>query len=193
MWLGQRTILPERSIGRDKKTNARKKGFWPIKNVQKAVNEEKAREIEEGSAPDPSGGVRGDIDKLGKAVETVEEEHGHGGGVAAQLAKEIRLVSKDLGSQPPRKYGWEDWKRWVKLLGSGPKGLDGLRSATAHSDSADKSKFHHRWIWLGDEGPLFSGESESNWILAKLCDRLEQVLIEEVQSHKNKDKSTEEH
>lgn len=179
MWLGQRTILPERSFERDQK------GFWPVKNVEKAANEEKAKEIEEGSAPDPSGGVRRDIDMLGKAVETVEEEHGHGTGMAAQLAKEIRLVSKDLGSQPPRKYEWEDWRRWVNLLGSGPKGLDDLRSATAHSE---KSKFHHRWILLGDEGPLLSGETESNWILAKLCERLEQVLIEEVQSHKHKNK-----
>ncbi|KAE9384952.1 voltage-gated potassium channel [Gymnopus androsaceus JB14] len=189
MWLGQRTILPERSI--NNKKSPKKKGFWSIKNVEKAVNEENAREIEEGAVPDPSRnskGIRGDIDKLGEAVETVEEERGHGDSMAAQLAREIRLVLKDLGKQPPRKYDWEDWKRWVGLLGNGPKGLDGLRSATTHSDPSEKGKSqpHNRhWIWLGDEGPLFTGENESSWILGKLCERLEQVLMEEVQSDKN--------
>ncbi|KAJ3879647.1 hypothetical protein F5051DRAFT_451367 [Lentinula edodes] len=222
MWLGQRTILPERSLKSDTgirnnptdsrrtriRTRLRQKGFWPLKSpesVEKAVHSEEAREVDEGAVPDPSrtqangGGenkeIRGDIEKLGDAVETVEAERGQGGGIATRLAREIKLVSKDLGKQPPKEYEWEDWKRWMRLLSvgneddgpNGRSGLGGLKSmkpptrsmgtrSPSHSDASRSSG----WIWLGDDGPLFSQESEAKWILGKLCDRLEQVLMNEV-------------
>ncbi|KAJ3921054.1 hypothetical protein F5877DRAFT_36851 [Lentinula edodes] len=173
MWLGQRTILPERSLRSDTDTRS---------NPTDSRRENKE--------------IRGDIEKLGDAVETVEAERGQGGGIAARLAREIKLVSKDLGKQPPKEYEWEDWKRWMRLLSvssddndgsNGRRGLGGLKSlksptrsmgarSPTHSDASRSSG----WIWLGDDGPLFSQESEANWILGKLCDRLEQVLMKEV-------------
>lgn len=36
------------------------------------------------------------------------------------------------------------------------------------------------WTWLSDKGPLFSRESEPEWIIFKLCERLEEVLEEEL-------------
>ena len=36
------------------------------------------------------------------------------------------------------------------------------------------------WTWLSDKGPLFSRESEPEWILFKLCERLEEVLEKEL-------------
>ncbi|KAJ4485235.1 tandem pore domain K+ channel [Lentinula aciculospora] len=255
MWLGQRTILPERSLKNDKGTtnnnaddsNAptnrvgclRQKGSWPLKSpesVEKAVHSEEAREVEVGAVPDPSrtkphdgdgGGdeeIRGDFEKFGGAVETIEKEHGQEGGIAAKLAREIRLVSKDLGMQPPIEYEWEDWKRWMRLLSDSSSdagddsyhrqrrggcnqnetGLDGLKSlrsptrknmgtTTRSASRSDPSTPNdddvaaggrsntEGWIWLGDEGPLFSNESEAKWVLGKLCDRLERVLMKEVQ------------
>ncbi|KAJ3819923.1 hypothetical protein F5880DRAFT_1616030 [Lentinula raphanica] len=230
MWLGQRTILPERSFKRDSNNSnsntigfrdpLRSKCFWPLRSpasVEEAVHSEEAREIREGAVPDPnrtktSAGddsesnaeIRGDIEKLGGAVETVEREQGHEGGIAARLAREIRFVSKDLGKQPPKEYQWEDWKRWMDLLNESnsnrdSNGLDGLkflksptRSIGARTSNpsdhapmrSDRDKEEHssrqEWIWLGDEGPLFSNESEAKWILGKLCDVLERVLMDEV-------------
>ncbi|KAJ3991599.1 hypothetical protein F5050DRAFT_1898489 [Lentinula boryana] len=225
MWLGQRTILPERSFKRDTKTRnnddtthptsrfrsrLRQRGFWPLgspESVQKAVHSEEAREVKEGAVPDPSrikasarddgsgnGDIQGDIEKLGGAVEAVEKEHGQEGGVAARLAREIKLVSEDLGKQPPKEYDWEDWKRWMQLLsdsnGSNNKnGLGGLKSlgsptrsagvrssnaSSATNDDGERSS-NQEWIWLGDDGPLFTNESEAKWILGKLCDRLEKA------------------
>ncbi|KAJ3751356.1 hypothetical protein DFH05DRAFT_1411565 [Lentinula detonsa] len=228
MWLGQRTILPERSFKRDTKTRnsddttrpasrfrsrLRQRGFWPLgspENVQKAIHSEEAREVKEGAVPDPSrikasarddgsgnGDIQGDIEKLGGAVEAVEKEHGQEGGIAARLAREIKLVSKDLGKQPPKEYEWEDWKRWMQLLSdsndsnnkNGLGGLKSLRSPTrsagmrssnpssATNDDEERSS-DQEWIWLGDDGPLFTNESEAKWILGKLCDRLERVMKE---------------
>ncbi|KAJ3837457.1 hypothetical protein F5878DRAFT_652573 [Lentinula raphanica] len=188
-----------------------------ISNMGDTVVAWEAREIREGAVPDPnrtktSAGddsesnaeIRGDIEKLGGAVETVEREQGHEGGIAARLAREIRFVSKDLGKQPPKEYQWEDWKRWMDLLNESnsnrdSNGLDGLkflksptRSIGARTSNpsdhapmrSDRDKEEHssrqEWIWLGDEGPLFSNESEAKWILGKLCDVLERVLMDEV-------------
>ncbi|KAJ3763343.1 hypothetical protein EV360DRAFT_33765 [Lentinula raphanica] len=153
MWLGQRTILPEHP------------------------NRTKASA---GDDSESSGEIRGDIEKLGGAVETVEREQGQEGGIAARLAREIRFVSKDLGKQPPKEYEWEDWKRWMELLNESnsnhESGLDGLKSVRDEEEHPSRQE----WIWLGDEGPLFSNESEAKWILGKLCDALERVLMDEV-------------
>ncbi|KAJ3850926.1 hypothetical protein EV368DRAFT_44245 [Lentinula lateritia] len=174
MWLGQRTILPERSLRSDKDTR---------------INSTDSRRTRENKE------IRGDIEKLGDAVETVEAERGQGGGIAARLAREIKLVSQDLGKQPPKEYEWEDWKRWMRLLSvsneddgrNGRSGLSGLkslksptRSMGTRSPSHSDASRSNGWIWLGDDGPLFSQESEAEWILGKLCDRLEQVLMNEV-------------
>ncbi|KDR77618.1 hypothetical protein GALMADRAFT_95343 [Galerina marginata CBS 339.88] len=36
------------------------------------------------------------------------------------------------------------------------------------------------WTWLGDHGPLFSKLTETEWIIEKLCFRLEEVLEDEI-------------
>ncbi|KIK65901.1 hypothetical protein GYMLUDRAFT_70161 [Collybiopsis luxurians FD-317 M1] len=239
MWLGQRTILPERSLTGNRssedtrsgppreRSGGRGKGkglaagFLPLKNpgsVEKAVNAEEAKEVEEGAVPGANHskdgdhldeGVRGDLEKLGGAVEAAEEERGQGGGMAARLAKEIRYVAKDLGRHPPKEYSWDDWKRWINLFSEGDEGigngerqngpssgLDGLRAPTTRSGSNSNHPSDHgqqtvsneasrNWIWLGDDGPLLSNESEAKWILGKLCERLERVLMEEAHIAKN--------
>ncbi|KAF9070569.1 hypothetical protein BDP27DRAFT_1382742 [Rhodocollybia butyracea] len=220
LWLGQLTLLPERSLNRSRAGREQRKGFWPLRSpasVERAVGSEKAREVDEGAVP-PSGtdamdagdrGVREDIEKLGGAVETLETAISPGGshGLAAQITREIKLVARDLGQQPPVEYAWEDWKRWIGLLQVPPPGgaaegsrdgQDGLKALKSSSSPLHKtSKSNSRrndmgeekkdWIWLGDHGPLFSGESEAKWILGKLCERLEQVLMEEAEKRGNHD------
>lgn len=203
--------------GRSRTGRKQRKGFWPLRSlgsVERAVDAEKVREVDEGAVPPQSGrgaldagdrGVRGDIEKLGGAIETLETamSPGGGGGLAAQITREIKLVAKDLGQQPPVEYAWEDWKRWIGLLqvpppgdeaeGSrdGQDGLELLKSSSSPLHKTTKSNSRGNgndtgeeegkdWIWLGDDGPLFSGESEAKWVLGKLCERLEQVLMEEL-------------
>ncbi|KAF7302368.1 hypothetical protein HMN09_00870400 [Mycena chlorophos] len=105
-----------------------------------------------------------DVEHLGEAVEHAEEKRGRGGGLGARLAREITRLGQDAAKGGDADYAWEDWEKWLGLLGEGKE---------------DKSG---EWTWLGDEGPLLSGVSETQWMLSKLCERLEEVLTEELDS-----------
>jgi potassium channel subfamily K len=72
-----------------------------------------------------------------------------------RLAREIKRVAADVGSTPPKRYEWDRWQMWLELLG-------------VNEEEAE-------WSWLGDEGPLMSGVTETEWVLEKLCARLEEI------------------
>ncbi|KAF7290829.1 hypothetical protein MIND_01324100 [Mycena indigotica] len=103
-----------------------------------------------------------DVERLGNAVEQSEEQRGQGGGLAARLAREVGRLARDAASKSDVDYAWEDWEKWLGLLGEGKGG--------------EKTG---EWTWLGEDGPLLSNVSETEWILEKLCERLE----EEIRSH----------
>ena len=143
---------------------------------------------------------------------------------AILLAREISKLAKDVCQQPPKKYGWEEWVDWLKVLGDeawiagGVKRLE-LEKIEAssmnlpetstnldphpHHDHQRHPNKHHRryhsqptplkmdadgadwnWTWLDDRGPLFSPETETEWILLRLCSRLENLMS---RSHPNWD------
>ncbi|KIY49780.1 voltage-gated potassium channel [Fistulina hepatica ATCC 64428] len=101
-----------------------------------------------------------------------------------RLGREIARLSRDVGQK--KHYDWEDWVEWLALLGdehageSTPHALEaraekGQRRLQVDGDGkADEWSF----LWLSDNGPLFSGTSETVWLLEKLCERLETVLQE---------------
>ena len=182
-----------------------------------------------------------DIERIGSTVEHFEEDEGRGNSLAARLAREISILAKDLDVKPPKKYDWEDWVRWLDMLGemdnhdgdtkepekvnaevsenaegnvahpedavveasvqksgSGMGGVDAKRSAREtvgaqetvvaqpHSDAPDIPSVspnvdgEWRWTWLGDHGPLFSRLTETEWIIERLCFRLEEVIVDEI-------------
>ena len=130
---------------------------------------------------------------------------------AILLAREITKLAKDVCQQPPKKYGWEEWVNWLKVLGDeawvagGVKGIASEAStnlpetSSAHHGQRHPNKHHRRyqsqpnplkldadsdgeswnWTWLDDKGPLFSPETETEWILSRLCRRLEHLMASE--------------
>ena len=138
---------------------------------------------------------------------------------AILLAREISKLAKDVCQQPPKKYGWEEWVNWLKVLGDeawvagGVKGIGPEAPTNVPETSADQGSQHDRasdhqshpnkhhghrryqsqptplkmdaadpdeagwnWTWLDDKGPLFSPETETEWILSRLCNRLEHLM-----------------
>lgn len=183
-----------------------------------------------------------DIEYLGEHVEGFEEEEGRGGSLAARLAREISHLAKDIRSKPPKKYTWEEWERWLELLGereppeerndqsasrtgqsasqspppeildcnslddtksqsdasppsavernskktaiASPSQLNGRRGQPRDTANNTRDRTgadqHWRWTWLDDKGPLFSELTETEWIIERLCFRMEEVLEDEI-------------
>jgi len=77
--------------------------------------------------------------------------------------------------------GVDDAKTGVGIRGS-EKEEEGSEAVGIDSDSDRRAAEEEDWCWtwLGDEGPLFSRLSETEWIIEKLCFRLEKVLEDEI-------------
>ncbi|KAJ7123821.1 hypothetical protein C8R43DRAFT_1135873 [Mycena crocata] len=135
---------------------------------------------DDGDEADSTAEQRGtDVERLGEAVEHAEEKRGHGGGLAARLAKQITRLAQDAANKPSVEYAWEDWEGWLELIGERTQ-TERQEGNGASGDSVRSGEKRGEWTWLGDDGPLFSGMSEMEWVLGKLCERLEEVLKEEI-------------
>ena len=138
---------------------------------------------------------------------------------AILLAREISKLAKDACQQPPKKYKWEEWVNWLKVLGDEAWVAGGIKEMELEieasmnlpetSTNLDPHRDHHHvvdhqrhpnkhhrryrsqpnpypkmdaneadwnWTWLDDRGPLFSPETETEWILSRLCSRLEHLM-----------------
>ena len=118
------------------------------------------------------------------------------------LLKEIRKVMKDVGEDPPKKYGYGEWAWFMRLLGedendgqfhrkpmsaspkkdemqtagfSGGKTKSGGRSDQGRSQ-AESTEESTSWSWLGARSPLMGDSTEAEWVLERLSQRLEGQL-----------------
>lgn len=71
-----------------------------------------------------------------------------------RIAKEIKTLSQHVSHQPPKRYTFDEWLWYLKLLDIDWDGEDRLN-------------------WLSEEGPLASTATEAEWLLEKMCARLE--------------------
>ncbi|KAH8684448.1 potassium channel-like protein [Tricladium varicosporioides] len=103
------------------------------------------------------------------------------------LIKEIQSVMKDLDSSPPRKYTFDEWAWYLKLIG------EHEGSAETHRRPCKKPNTQEdemsgvigggggydekvKWSWVGTRSPLMGNIEESEWILDKLSMTLARQL-----------------
>jgi len=102
------------------------------------------------------------------------------------LIKEIASVLKHLNSSPPRKYTFDEWAWYLKLIGEDendaarhrralkkPKadgeGLGGVGEVNG-KEGKDK------WSWVGNRSPLMGNKEEAEWVLERLTETLAREL-----------------
>ena len=120
----------------------------------------------------------GKIMHLEKHTEDVPHiDHSHDEAVQMRnylLAKEIRALFEDI-SDSGKQYSYEEWARYLKLLGirHRPADVAGAVDADAKRRNPDVTA---EWDWLRDDGPLFGKKSEPEWVLDRLTQQLEENL-----------------
>jgi potassium channel subfamily K len=122
-------------------------------------------------------------EKYGKRYERLPQSRRH---YHSLLIKEIGLVIKHLKSSPPRKYTFEEWAWYLKLIGedesfadlhnrpSKKPVSDGAATGIAKADKGGQEK----WSWVGDRSPLIGQKDESEWVLERLTKMLDRELEE---------------
>ena len=110
------------------------------------------------------------------------------------LIEEIGRVMQHLKNQPPRKYSFQEWAWYLKLIGEDEGDADrhnkphvhrhgknlGLRKRGGHKDGDKEEELRHAetWSWVGTRSPLMGSKEEAEWVLEKLTQRLTEELRE---------------
>lgn len=102
------------------------------------------------------------------------------------LISEIRVVASHLKASKNHHYDFDEWAWYLKLIG------EDEHSAYTHAKAKIKAKKHNdnspeasaneepvKWSWVGHRSPLMGSQGESEWILEKLADRLQECLSAE--------------
>jgi potassium channel subfamily K, other eukaryote len=113
--------------------------------------------------------------------ETEDEDHDERKELRYLIAKEISMLLGHVSDSPAKMYSFEEWTRFLHLLGirSGHEvGNDQTKGETAENGAVEKQNApdYENWSWLGDESPLFSNKTETEWLLQRLSRRLEDDL-----------------
>ena len=117
-----------------------------------------------------------------KVSEDVHEYH-------FQLIREFRNVMKHLNESPPRRYTYEEWAWFLKLMGEDednqlshrkapiqPKTADHKEPDIQQGTTDDKEQSKRQWSWLGNRSPLMGEVDEPEWVLERLSITLEKEM-----------------
>ena len=211
LWLGEITVLPgEAGIrGRLKQIAAQAtqdrifaegaKSIIPSKGLQgdkKEVDAEKAS---------PSNSVGSDAFAADADAEEVQKEELTEVGEARLrgdklgedihqyhylLVQEVRNVMKHINESPPRKYSYEEWAWFLKLMGEDEANAESHRRAPVQVKNAlnkdpdigggiagkESGAPMKEWSWLGNRSPLMGETTEAEWVLERLSATLEREL-----------------
>lgn len=101
------------------------------------------------------------------------------------LVRELRKLRKDMTTTPPKEYSYQDWAWYLKLIDQDESNAD-LHRKAKHSKSArgEEMKFEFAgrgdkgedltWSWIGTRSPLMGNQTESEWLIDRVGNRLEE-------------------
>ena len=102
-------------------------------------------------------------------IETLASEHLSQGQLTKKLAFAIRKTADDLAHHPGKRYTYEEWVEFTRLIRFTKMDLSELE----HDEDQEGVV---EWDWLEENSPMLSEQSESEWILDRLCESLLRLL-----------------
>ena len=166
------TVLPKAGIWRAFVEHHPWLYNWLQKKEEKRKEEKR---IAEGFQTGPAPGEEDAIDAIDLApVPTTIEEVAQldslsDVSLARKLALAIRRTANDLRADPPRRYTYEEWAEYTRLIRF-------TRMDKEQLEEAEDNEGLVEWDWIGEESPMMSGVSEAEWVLDRLCESLNRYM-----------------
>ncbi|KAH7084172.1 hypothetical protein FB567DRAFT_76693 [Paraphoma chrysanthemicola] len=92
--------------------------------------------------------------------------------LSRRLALSIKKVSLDFRLTTPKRYTYEEWVEFTRLIRlTTPERLD-RDLGTNIEDENENEEGLVNWDWIGDDSPMMSGMTESEWLMERLCESL---------------------
>lgn len=83
--------------------------------------------------------------------------------LARRLALAIRKTANDLRADKPKKYDYEEWVEFTRLI---------RFSGRQEGEDEEEEEGALEWDWIGEDSPMLADMSETEWVLDKLCESL---------------------
>ena len=172
------TVLPKAGLWR----NFLEKYPWLLlwlekKSRQAAEKRRLARgmpvgpEDEDATAPPPTLEQVADLDNLDDAA------------LAKKLSIAIRQTADDMKNGPARHYSYEEWAEYTRLIRFSSYSKEELGEEEEEEGLIE-------WDWIGEDSPMLARQSESEWLLDRLCESLNRYMrknVSNASASKNKD------
>jgi potassium channel subfamily K len=92
--------------------------------------------------------------------------------LSRRIAISIKKVSYDLRLTTPKRYSYEEWVEFTRLIRyTTPRRLNRVLG-TVNTNETENEEGLVNWDWLGEHSPMVAGVSESEWLLERLCESL---------------------
>ena len=153
------TVLPKDGLWRDFLVA----NPWLFKMLKKR-GEKKKRKLGLPVGPDPN-----DIDLPKQTIEQLARERLNEHQLTRKLAFAIRQTADDLSHHHGKKYTYEEWVEYTRLIRFTKMDLRELEYDEDQEGVVE-------WDWLDDNSPMLAQQSESEWILDRLCESLLRLL-----------------
>ncbi|KAL9130533.1 MAG: hypothetical protein Q9217_001301 [Psora testacea] len=168
------TVLPKAGIWRD----FCKAHPWLLRWMQKRQQKEEkksGKRMAEGFATGSGPADDGDVNTPAPTLEDVRllddlDENA----LARRLAIAIRRTANELHCDPPKRYTYEQWAEYTRLIRFS-------RLDPEQLEEAEEEEGLVEWDWIGEESPMLANKSESEWILDRLCESLDRFLRKQQQ------------
>lgn len=103
------------------------------------------------------------LDELASEENLTESE------LTRRLAFAIRRIADDLMKRDVRRYSYEEWVEFTRLIRFTSDGLNRLEDDEEEYGVVE-------WDWIGEDSPMMSNQSETEWVLDRLCESLLRLL-----------------
>lgn len=216
LYLGEFTVLPGEASTKDrlkqsfaKVSNGRRFTKVPMKKEPPGLLGQKDEDSEKQASSAHVDSDR-DADRIAGALELEEldeasEARDRGDSLEEDvhmyhflIIKELRSVLNHTKESPPRRYTYEEWAWFLKLMGEDEASVESHRKAPievtkedgaepelqqAQTDDRDDQKL--KWSWMGNRSPLMGETEEAEWVLQRLSATLEKGLKRQSKLTKN--------
>lgn len=101
--------------------------------------------------------------------EVVELDNLDDNALARKLAIAIRHTADHVKEDPPRRYSYEEWAEYTRLIRFS-------KMSKQECEDAEDEEGVVEWDWIGEDSPMLAGSNESEWVLDRLCESLNRYM-----------------
>lgn len=144
---------------------------------RKAEEAEQEKRVDQGF---PTGPADEDEHASSPTLEQVAElENLNQHTLAQKLGLAIRKTANDLRADPPKRYSYEEWAVYTHLIRFS-------RMSRSEFLEEEEEQGLIEWDWIGEDSPMLAEQSESEWLLDRLCESLGRYMRRQELHHRGR-------